>query len=283
MMNGIDVSKWQGTNIDWAKVKASGIDFVIIRAGYGKAKDPAFEQHYKGATAAGLHVGAYWYSYALSDVDATAEAAACARVITGKRFDMPIYFDVEERNQLSKSAAFVSGIITTFCTAMEKAGYFAGFYMSRSPLQSKTTEDVRKRFAIWAAEYNTRLNYSGTVGMWQKSSTGKVAGIYGNVDLDECYIDYPKIIKNGGFNGFSKGETATGTDSVNSTEDQGSAQETPAADVPDVKRAEYYTVKAGDTLSAIAKKYKTTVSELVKVNQIKDKNKIYAGQTIKIP
>lgn len=273
MMNGIDVSKWQGTRIDWNKVKASGVDFVIIRAGVGRYKDVCFEQNYNGATAAGLHVGAYWYSYALSDAEATAEAAACISVIKDKRFAMPIYFDVEERNQLAKSAAFVSGIITAFCTAMEKAGYFSGFYMSRSPLQTKTTEDVRKRFAIWAAEYNTRLNYSGTVGMWQKSDRGKVAGISGNVDLDECYIDYPKIIKNGGFNGFSKGETATDTDSVNST----------AEPAPELKRAEYYTIKTGDTLSAIAKKYKTTVSELVKANNIKDKNKIYAGQTIKIP
>lgn len=276
MINGIDVSKWQGTAIDWTKVKASGVDFVIIRAGYGKQKDPAFEQHYKGATAAGLHVGAYWYSYALSDADATAEAAACMRAIAGKRFEMPIYFDVEERNQLSKSMAFVSGIITAFCTAMEKAGYFAGFYMSRSPLQYKVNKETLVRFAVWAAEYNTRLNYTGTVGMWQKSDKGKVAGISGNVDLDECYIDYPSIIRNGGFNGFSKGETATGTDSVNTETET-------AADVSEFKRAEYYTVKAGDTLSAIAKKYKTTVSELVKVNQIKDKNKIYAGQTIKIP
>lgn len=275
MMNGIDVSKWQG-NINWNEVKASGIDFVIVRAGYSVYTDPKFETNYKGATAAGLHVGAYWYSYAMSDAAARKEAAECIKALRGKRFAMPIYYDIEEKNQLAKSPAFVSGLITAFCTEIENAGYFAGFYMSRSPLQTKTTAEVRERFTIWAAEYNKKLNYSGTVGMWQKSSTGKVAGIYGNVDLDECYIDYPKIIKNGGFNGFSKGETATGTDSVNTETET-------AADVPEFKRAEYYTVKAGDTLSAIAKKYKTTVSELVKVNQIKDKNKIYAGQTIKIP
>lgn len=280
MMNGIDVSKWQGTNIDWAKVKASGIDFVIIRAGYGKAKDPAFEQHYKGATAAGLHVGAYWYSYALSDVDATAEAAACVRVISGKRFDMPIYFDVEELNQLSKSMAFVSGIITAFCTAMEKAGYFAGFYMSRSPLQYKVNKETLARFAIWAAEYNTRLNYSGTVGMWQKSDTGKVAGINGNVDLDECYIDYPSIIKNGGFNGFSKGQATESTTSENSPVEDAKQQSESVQTAPE---GVVYVVKSGDTLTAIAKKYKTTVSALVKANNIKNKNKIYPGQKIKIP
>lgn len=272
MMNGIDVSKWQGA-IDWEKVKASGVKFVIIRAGYGVQIDPRFEQNYTGATAAGLHVGAYWYSYALSTDQAQKEAAACIRALRGKRFSMPIYYDIEERNQLVKSAAFVSGLITTFCTEMEKAGYFAGFYMSRSPLQNKTTEDVRKRFAIWAAEYATRLNYSGTVGMWQKSATGMVYGIYGNVDLDECYIDYPSIIKNGGFNGFSKGTTEPGGNSVNSAENTKTT----------VSEGVVYTIKAGDTLSKIAKKYKTTVSALVEANGIKDKNKIYAGQKIKIP
>ena len=276
MMNGIDVSKWQGTAIDWTKVKALGVDFVIIRAGYGKKKDPAFEQHYKGATAAGLHVGAYWYSYALSDAAATAEAAACMRAIAGKRFEMPIYFDVEERNQLSKSMAFVSGIITAFCTAMEKAGYFAGFYMSRSPLQYKVNKETLARFAVWAAEYNTRLNYTGAVGMWQKSDAGKVAGISGNVDLDECYIDYPAIIKNGGFNGFSKGDATASADSGNSNAES-------VVNAPDVTRAEYYTIQKGDTLTAIAKKYKTTVEKLVEVNGIKNKNHIYAGTKIKIP
>ena len=272
MMNGIDVSKWQGS-INWDKVKASGVDFVIIRAGIGKTVDPKFETNYKGATAAGLNVGAYWYSYALSEAAARDEAAVFIKTISGKRFAMPVYMDVEERNQLTKSAGFVSGIITAFCTELEKAGYFAGFYMSRSPLQTKTTEDVRKRFSIWAAEYNTRLNYNGTVGMWQKSDTGKVSGISGNVDLDECYIDYPKIIKNGGFNGFAKNDGGEDTTSGNS--DQGAAVED--------KTAVIYTVKAGDTLSAIAKKYKTTVKKLVEVNGIKDKNKIYAGQKIKIP
>lgn len=275
MMNGIDVSKWQG-NINWNEVKASGVDFVIIRAGFGVTTDPKFEANYKGATDAGLNVGAYWYSYALSESAAQKEAAECIKAIHGKRFSMPIYFDVEERNQLAKSAVFVSGLITAFCTAMENAGYFAGFYMSRSPLQTRTTAEVRNRFAIWAAEYNSRLNYAESVGMWQKSSHGKISGIYGDVDLDECYIDYPKIIENGGFNGFSKGDAAQGNNSENSPVEL----EKPAENL---KRAEYYTIKAGDTLSAIAKRYKTTVSELVKINQIKDKNKIYAGQTIKIP
>lgn len=275
MMNGIDVSKWQGS-VNWDKVKASGVDFVIIRAGIGKTVDPKFEANYKGATTAGLNVGAYWYSYALSEAAARDEAAAFIRTISGKRFEMPVYMDVEEKNQLAKSAGFVSALITAFCTEMEKAGYFAGFYMSRSPLQTRTTEEVRKRFCIWVAEYNKRLNYTGTVGIWQKSDTGKVSGISGNVDLDECYIDYPKIIKNGGFNGFSNDQGEQDTTSGNL--DQGA----PATD-QDAKKEVIYTVVKGDTLTKIAKKYKTTVKKLVELNGIKDPDKIYGGQKIKIP
>lgn len=271
-MRGIDVSKWQGT-IDWKKVKASGVDFVIIRAGYGMNVDPRFFENYAGAKAAGLNVGAYWYSYALSRQAAEIEAECCKRTLAGKSFEMPIYYDIEEPNQLAKSAAFVSALVTTFCTALEKAGYFAGLYMSRSPLQTKTTEDVRTRFAIWAAEYNTRLNYRGAVGMWQKSSSGKVYGISGNVDIDECFVDYPKIIKNGGFNGFSRGEDA----------DEGNSENTPKQDAETAPAGVVYIVKKGDTLTAIAKRYKTTVSALVKANGIKDKNKIFVGQKIKIP
>lgn len=272
MMNGIDVSKWQGV-IDWNKVKAAGVDFVIIRAGYGSSVDPKFEANYTGAKAAWLPVGAYWYSYALSKQAAQIEAECCQRVLSGKSFEMPIYYDVEERDQLTKSASFVSALITTFCESMEKAGYFAGFYMSRSPLQTKTTGEVKKRFVIWAAEYGARLNYSGAVGMWQKSSTGKVYGISGNVDLDECYIDYPKIIKNGGFNGFSKGDSSSAGNSGNS----------PVEDAKQQSGAREYVVKKGDTLSGIAKRYGKSVSELVKANNIKNPNRIYAWQKIKIP
>lgn len=271
-MQGIDVSKWQGA-IDWKKVKASGVDFVIIRAGYGTSIDPRFSENYAGAKAAGLHVGAYWYSYALSRQAAEIEAECCKRTLAGKSFEMPIFYDIEEPDQLAKSAAFVSGLIATFCTELEKAGYFAGLYMSRSPLQTKTTEDVRARFAIWAAEYSTRLNYSGAVGMWQNTSKFWVNGINGNVDHDFCYVDYPKIIKKAGLNGFPRGGDAAG----------GNSENTPKQDAGTAPAGVVYVVKKGDTLTAIAKRYKTTVSALVKANGIKDKNKIFVGQKIKIP
>jgi GH25 family lysozyme M1 (1,4-beta-N-acetylmuramidase) len=206
-IKGIDVSQWQGNSIDFGKVKAAGYSFVIIRAGYGRyisQKDPTFEDNYRKAKSAGLNVGAYWYSYAQSEADARAEAAVCMETIKDKLFEYPIYFDLEEQSQFSRGKAFCSALVTAFCGELEKAGYFAGLYISRSPLQNYITAEVAGRYALWVAEYGSKCNYSGSYGMWQYSSEGKVSGISGNVDMDICYVDYPKIIRDGGFNGFTK-------------------------------------------------------------------------------
>lgn len=206
MTNGIDVSKYQG-NIDFAKVKKSGVDFVIIKAGHGRyasQKDPYFEQNYKNAKSAGLHIGAYWYSYAESAADAVQEAKVCMSVIKGKQFDFPIFFDLEERSQFNRGRSFCDSLVKAFCGELEKSGWFTGLYISRSPLQNYISASVAKRYALWIAEYNNKCNYSGEYGMWQNSSSWKVNGINGNVDHDYCYVDYPAKIKSGGFNGFEK-------------------------------------------------------------------------------
>lgn len=263
-MKGIDVSKYQG-NIDFAAVKRSGIEFVIIRAGYGRElsqKDPFFEQNYSRAKAAGLHVGAYWYSYADSPQDAKREAAVCLEAIKGKQFDFPIFFDLEERKQLDQGAAFCSQLVTAFCSELEKAGYFAGLYMSRYYLQTRIEQKTAERYALWVAEYGAKLNWSGAYGIWQHSSEGRVVGVIGNVDLDTAVVDYPAIIVGGGFNGYKKQTQQT--------------QQTQ----PKYKN---YTIIPGDTLSGIAKAYGTTVAELKKINGIKNVNLIYAGNVIKIP
>ena len=205
MAKCIDVSQWQG-NIDFAKVKASGINNVVIRAGYGKyisQKDPYFEKNYKNAKAAGMNVGVYWYSYAESIDEVLKEAETCLEVIKGKKFELPIYFDLEEQKQFAKGSAFCNGLVNNFCKTLERTGYFAGLYISRSPLQNYISSEVASRFALWIAEYNSKCNYSGEYGMWQYSSTGKVPGINGNVDMNEMYIDYPKVIKAKGLNGYS--------------------------------------------------------------------------------
>ena len=279
MFKGIDVSKYQ-KNVDYDKVKKSGIDFVIIRAGYGKyisQKDSEFEKHYKNAKAAGLKVGAYWYSYASTVDEAKQEAKICLQAIKGKTFEYPIYFDLEEQDQFAKGKSFCDSIVKAFCNELEKAGYWAGLYISRSPLQTHISSDVAKRYALWIAEYDDKCNYNGDYGIWQYSSKGKVAGVSGNVDCDYCYIDYPSAIKKAGKNGFKKSTAvkATVAKPVAKTKPKTKPKAT-------AKKETVYTVKKGDTLSAIAKKYKTTVKKLVKDNNIKNANLIYPNQKIKI-
>lgn len=193
--NGIDVSEWQGV-IDWEAVKASGkVDFVILRAGYGKyasQKDNQFERNYSECQRLGIPVGAYWYGYATSEKVAKEEAQACLEILKDKKLDYPLYYDVEEKPMLGTGK--VDDIIKAFCCTTEQGGFFSGLYMSRSPLNAYVSASVRNRFALWVAEYGPKCNYNGTYGMWQKSSEGTIPGIDGKVDLDECYYDYPKII-----------------------------------------------------------------------------------------
>ena len=213
MIKGIDVSSWQGV-VDYRKVKAGGIDFVIIRAGFGREvsqKDNCFEQNYSAAKAAGLDVGAYWYSYADSAEDAVREAKACMEVIKGKKFEYPIYFDLEEQSQFAKGKnfCFCDSVIKAFCGELEKNGYLAGLYCSTYYLNNFVSNNVAGKYPLWVAQYNYRCTYTANkYGIWQYSSEGRVNGISDNVDMDYCYTDYPTIVKNGGYNGYKKPVTA---------------------------------------------------------------------------
>ena len=208
---GIDISRYQGKP-DFAKLKDE-VDFVILQAGFGRyagQKDSEFERSYAECKKYGIPCGAYWFSYAASAPDAIYEAAACAEVIKGKQFEYPIYFDIEG----SACSGDVSGKCRNFCEELEKRGYFAGIYISRSPAQQYLSADVCKDYALWLAEYGGQLNWAGTVGMWQNSASGRFDGISGNVDTDFCYVDYPKMIKSAGLNGFEPAEPTEELDSA---------------------------------------------------------------------
>lgn len=280
---GIDVSKWQG-NIDWKAVKADGVQFAILRAGYGREasqKDETFEANYKGCKENGIPCGIYWYSYATTPEDAVKEAKTCLEVIKGKKFEYPIYFDLEEKRQLDLGKATCTAIAKAFLETVEKAGYWVGLYMSKSHLESHITEEVRNRYACWVAHYGvSKTTYKGQYGIWQKSSTGKVEGIDGNVDLNECYIDYPAEIKKAGRNGY--GKTVVPAPTPNKKEEKLVAK-------PVVKPAEPayidYTVKRGDTLWDIAAKYLGKGSryrEIMYASGITSET-IYPRQKLKIP
>ena len=219
---GIDVSKHQG-EIDWIKVKNSGkVEFAILRAGYGKLisqKDNKFEKNYSECIKNNIPVGAYWYSYAMSEEEAKQEANAFLQAIKDKQFAYPVYFDLEEPKQLALGKNKCSAIAKAFLETVEKAGYFVGLYMSKSHLETYITEEVRNRYTVWVAHYGiSKTNYSGQFGIWQKSDSGSVSGISGNVDLNECYFNYPTLIQNANLNGFAESNTALNVESKSEQE-----------------------------------------------------------------
>lgn len=205
MTSGIDVSQWQG-NIDWAKAKAS-IDFALIRAGYGdtlsypRQIDTQYARNYSECKRLGIPVGVYFYCYAMNATEAKREAECCLALLKGKQFEYPIYYDVEEYD-LFKSGK-TAEVCRAFIKMLEDAGYWVGVYTYRSAM-GYFPADIRDKKAFAIAEYGSKLNYNGQYGIWQNSSTWYVNGISGRVDHDYCYVDYPKLIKERGKNGYPK-------------------------------------------------------------------------------
>lgn len=192
-MNGIDISKWNG-GIDFTKVKSAGIDFVIIRAGFGTTGiDPLFRANYNAARQAGMHIGTYWYSYAKTKAELQNEITAFLKAIKGMIFDMPIYWDIEEKWVINN----INYVIPTVCNALENAGYFAGYYTSAF-VNGFVSDENKNRYSSWVAHWGKK---AGTYNpMHQYSNKGKISGISGNVDLDYCTTDFPSIITNNGLN-----------------------------------------------------------------------------------
>lgn len=202
---GIDVSQWNG-NVNFTEVKKTK-SFVMIRAGYGSyisQKDPKFDINYKNAVKAGLHVGAYWYSYATTTSAAVAEAKTFLTVIKGKKFDFPVALDIEDQCQSKLSSATLGAIVDAFRNTIEKAGYYMQLY-SYEAFLNRIPVSVRNKSDIWCA--NITKKPSITYSMHQYSFTGKVGGCPGATDLDQTTKDYPSIIKKAGLNGYPKSST----------------------------------------------------------------------------
>ena len=210
----IDVSRWNGA-IDFKKVKAAGITGVIIKAGvtgYGAGhsmeRDANFETNYKNAKAAGLNVGAYYYSGAMSEAFAEKEAKYFLTLLKGKEFDLPVYMDVEEThsptNMPSLGKAKLTSIVYKWCEIVEKAGYFVGFYTAKSWCNTYLNMNTLSRFTFWLAQWSSKPTYTGAYAMWQYTRDGSVSGISGRVDMNWCYQDFPTQIKQLWLNGYKK-------------------------------------------------------------------------------
>lgn len=201
---GIDVSYAQG-NIDWKKVADSGIEFAIIRIGRGACRagetapkmDDYFIRNIEGATANGIDVGVYFYSYADSVEDARQEASFVVNALKGYKLTYPIIYDMEENVQSVDHATEQAEV---FMKVVSDAGYYPMLYTYKNWAAVNLDHRILEKYSLWLAEITTRPTYSGNYYIWQYSYTGRVNGINGDVDLDIAFRDFPKILKENGLN-----------------------------------------------------------------------------------
>lgn len=204
MIKGIDISRWQG-NIDFAKVKASGIDFVIVKAGGSDAgfyTDKNFLANVIGAATNGLHVGAYYFvgKGCKSSIDGLADAQRFEQIIKDVVLDYPVYIDFEAPDAKNKQGN--TDAVNAFCAYMETCGYYAGIYASDiSGFKDRLYLNQLTRYDKWVARYGSEPKYAPW-GIWQSSSKGNIAGIRGHVDIDYSKHDYSEIIRKNHLNGF---------------------------------------------------------------------------------
>lgn len=190
----IDVSDWQ-SQIDWAKVKKAGVVGAIIRYADGNTLDKRFAENMKNAKANGIHIGSYIFSRAKTKAEAEKEAERLFNACKEYELDMPLYIDLEV-DSLSK---YANTVAQAFLIKMKALGGKGGVYANLNWWNNylKDTAENYSASPFWIAQYNDTMDYkpASKMGMWQYSSSGKVSGISGKVDMDHCYVAYWDIIK----------------------------------------------------------------------------------------
>lgn len=224
MKRGIDISEWQGelSDLSWNKIKNDGTEFVIIRCGYtgyGKSKvkrvDKFFENNYNNAKKHGIPVGVYYFSCATSIEEAREEANFVLDIIKGKKFEYPIVIDTEDdhdinntsnsnKSQASIGKRTLTPIIKTFCDILEEKNYYVSIYASTYWFENNLNLNDLQDYDKWIAQWSNSVSVDYVYGIWQYSSTGRVDGIVGNVDMNYSYLDYPSIMSINGLNGYVK-------------------------------------------------------------------------------
>ncbi len=214
---GIDISAHK-KNFDFQKAIAEGVKFIIPRGAYsapavirGGGRDTAFVDYYEKTIASGLPVGTYQYGMARNEKEALAEAKYFEEnVLAGRRFDLPVYYDMEDPRQKKVSRDILTRVAKTWCDYLESRGYWVGIYASRSFFENHLNDKELQKYAHWVAEWSKSCTYKGNdgvCGLWQfggetnKIRTNIVAGQM--VDQNYLLIDYPSMIRAAGLNGFS--------------------------------------------------------------------------------
>ena len=347
MLKGIDVSGYQG-NIDWKKVKNDGVKFAIIKLGtiYDEdenSEESTFERNYNECIKNNIPVGVYVYNYCNS-IEALKKGANWVLEVLNKRaLNLPVYLDMEDKTIVSEGKAALTNQCNEFAKILTNAGYEVGVYANLNWFENYLeAKEFNSNISVWVAQYYKECEYEGEYDIWQYSSSGKVDGISGNVDMNYLYNE--NIIKNTDNNGpedktidelaqevidgkwgngedrrkrleeagydydkvqdkvnsilsipkksietlareVIEGKWGNGTERKNKLEKAGydyNKVQDKVNELLESKNSKTYTVKSGDTLSEIAEKYNTTVSKIVKDNNIENANLIYPGQKIVI-
>ena len=197
---GIDVSEFQG-KIDWEKVKNDGIEFAILRCGYGmdfsNQDDVEYERNANECERLGIPYGVYLMSYANTVEKARSEAEHVLRLIEGRKISLGVWYDIEDNGTSGAiNKETLTNIINTFCNTIKNAGHRVGVYASLNWLENKIERIIRDNYDIWVAQYYSKCEYEGKYIMWQHTSSGKVNGISTNVDMNILYKDLPVINNN---------------------------------------------------------------------------------------
>lgn len=254
VLNGIDVSRYQG-NIDWDQVKNAGISFAMIRGGYGQNNiDPYFHQNAGACQKLGIPFGIYWFSYAYNVQMAAQEASYCISLAKQYKITWPLAYDLEydtlryaAQKGVTIGKTLATDMTAAFCRQIKAAGYIPMYYTNLDYYRTMF-DTARLPYDIWFAQYASAPSITG-MAMWQYTASGKVPGISGDCDKNYSYKDYRS----------------------------GAAAPSPSPSLPSE-----YVVQPGDTLSGIALRFGTTVSNLSSINNISDPNKIYAGQVLRL-
>ena len=207
-MKGIDI--YNGTKtVDFAKVKAAGYEFAMIKASEGHTlADASLSRNLTEAAKAGLHTGVYHWFWGRSTEETQQEIDFFLQRVRGCKMEMPVALDVEQKELAGLGRDKLTAYIKQWLDGVKAAGYFPIVYANKSWLNDYIDMTKLLEYDIWIAQYFDRITYTGpgNIGMWQYTSTGKVPGVKGNCDIDTCYRDYPSIIRAGGWNNYPKQE-----------------------------------------------------------------------------
>ncbi len=267
---GMDVSVYQG-NIDFKKVKEDGIQVVYIKSSQGFSYiDPKFERNYQRAKENGLKVGLYHYVTARTESEARRQAQFFVSLASGKSIDCKLAMDFERFGSLNKEE--INRVGLAFLREVERLSGKQVILYSNAFTANTIWEGENTKYPLWIAEYGVeRPQNNGTWESWtgwQFTDVGRVRGIEGNVDRDkftkEIFLD--------------DNTEVPPVDNPNKEENENGGEENPTPE-----KTKKITIRWGDTLTALARKYNTTISKLVSLNGIANPNLIYAGETLLVP